>query len=795
MKAKRKLAILTVTLCATTCLALGVACTDKQSYQATYYANYGEWFVLPEAESVSVVDADGQAVTLVDGSFLVRDVDGYTLTFTNGRNSTKSQLSVSAGQAPIIQAEKRMMYAAVGEKAELIGATASDSISQVTVTGKMYKGETEIDVTDGFVPETVGTYEYVLSATGGNGKTSTVTVPYYVEESEEVYQYKLSSFDKPYGVNQIGLRTGLVSYSQDVKFGNEEGSTAIEMSGFYTDLSTSCLVFDLNQADVTGYDGLYFYVYNGTSADITAWYSWGKSYLMRSREWTRLELKSPDFYYALIGAGPDVQEEDMTLENINGFNMNFSYGKNDYIRRGESIYLSAMYGLKAVQRSELQELIDTATANDTTDTLELDNIEFYFSQLTKAQKNSLEGYNELKQLRMQREVLAQGSEYVANKVAYFDDEIAFRQVSNTFGVASFAVTDEKTYNGEKTLAVKVNKVASGYRDMAFKLDKIYSYDMSSYDIVEIAVYNPTDVDLLYYVTNNDYLGIGTVNYTLKANSWTNIVTPVTSGEDIERKHIWIRPSDWADTSAVMSDKTFYFAPIYAYSYAERLHEVVVNEDFTNIAYLQSLVDAYKYVDDEAQTASKADYAVIVNKVTGLEVGDVIIDFNADGAGAKLHDEARARYSYCTDATMLESLKTAEGVEETKAGVACYELVGDNNDNTTDYFNLKVLSNDVFFSGLETLEMWVYFETQVTGAGYMYRNGGWDDVNAVNGLQTVLTANAWTKITIDLRQESSIQDWIFIFSGGTDGWGKLNTGDKLYLSALTVASVPTADSMA
>lgn len=853
---KKKFICMGIAVLCIVSMSFVVACSGNgRSYAATYYGTYGEWFLLPRADSVSVTDADGNAVQVADGKIFLDKTGNYTVVFTDGKTKTTATLSVSAGREAAIYPSKKAVYTVVGQKTELVTATASDGVRACAVEGNMFYGEEEIDVTDGFTPAEAGVYDYVLSAVTGSGVKTQMTIPYYVELTDN-FSDKIASFDKPHGLTQMGYITRRLSYSRDVAFADEDGALAMDISGAAVREPVDFCIYNLDCADVSQYDAVYCYVYNPTPTALNLYIGWKKVVSLRPGSWTRVAVDKKEYDTVLPGTYQSSME-NITAHDINGLFFTLMIQRDSFVRHGDCLYFSAMRGIKAVDIKTLQAYIDACTAADALDQLTVETLDFYYRSLRSSQKAQIKGYGRIKNEYAKRQVIAAGLEYSPDKLTYFDTAYGLSQITPAFGVGSVAIDATMPFDGQATLKIRVDS-----NDFAFTVENPGVYELSAFDVIEIAVYNPTAETLLYYNTDGNYPAIGNVDYALLPNRWNRYLLPVCADKTIAGKTVWIRPDDWVG-GGIMVGKDFRVSSIYAYT-MESVLDKFLQSDIRDIGYIQSMFASYNALPAAKKTALANKVCNVYDKILAqLASADdlaaqesyavstltLYTAFDTDmrtvfaenfaalyekcvdlvlsrGEFAAYKDSVRKLLavgngdpSGCADAygalvaaavsvrpgDTAIALDTPLGkdcvVDLYGSATAAYTTdmhYGDEAGSTVytvtaeaGYCDFGVNAESIdFFSGQETLEFYVYYQSDETDSDFQptfwYRYYPYGSAIDETFKACNLTVNDWTKVTVPLNGQTQIQDWVFVVMNRE--WENLHQGDRIYFSAVRVGTL-------
>lgn len=555
---KNKMIKICIALCGL-CLAAGFsACktTAEDAYQEAYYATYGEWFALPAAESVSVEDASGKEVSVENGKIYVKQGGEYQLTFQQGHKEYKSKLVVNV-PAPEIVVEKEMAYVTVGQKAVFPTAKAYDAVGEIEVSAKLYRGNEEIDIENGFTPSEKGTYRYELTASS-YGKTTVKNVDIYAETTD-AYKNIIASWDKPYGLNQLGyVAENAMSYSTEKKIEGEDGSLRIKASPrYHSQGMIEGMIQNLNNEDVSQYEAIYFYVYNDTDETFKIYWGWSSSTVLVPKSWTLVMLQK-SAYTKAIDSLYGTLKDTVSIKNFNGMSLCFLYPNKEIFVTGEqSFYLSSMYGVKKVAAQEVQSQINDVLDDDVFSQKKADIAKVSYDLLSLKDKNTVFGYAELMARMNEYYMSVNGITPVDDKVIYFDQDIGRLQIQELWNSSKYEITAEKTYRGEKVL-----KITQSGGEWAAKINRPLLYDLSGYKYLSFAVYNGAkETMVLDNKTENQTHGLGEAGIIeLPAGQWTIINIPLGSVSDIVDAYLWIRQPDW---KAINYEYSLYISPIYA----------------------------------------------------------------------------------------------------------------------------------------------------------------------------------------------------------------------------------------
>ena len=605
----KKIIILILTVICAACvgIALGACSSDSNMYEDVYHAVYGQWFTLPDSDGASVTNEDGEPVEIFGNRIFIDETAGYTANFSYAGRSYESKIEVINEHGPQIFVSQRFCYGVKNSDVDLVEAHATDGVHEVAVQGKMYFGDAEYDISNGFTPRETGIYRYVLTATGGNRKTAEKTVEYYIEDDENDYSCKVSSFDKPYGLNEVAYLNGRSEYATDIAFEDESGSLRLELSSMpplgETVVSTGArlnalefLLVNLTDPNISKYDAIYFYAYNDSNETLRLWFNWQKSYVLQPKSWTRIELIQSEYSSVLLNTAYDKISECLTLSDINGLNINIEHNSDGYLLRGDSVYLSSIQGLNVKSTKEIDAMIESLINGSDIGRRDIDNLQCYYNCLSEQEKTELKNYASFKNYILKQELLDAGVSPENGKLMYFDNAIGETQISTVWGVKSVEVNDNMQHAEKDTLEI----VTDSTGDFAITFHKPFIYDLSDYDVVELNIYNGAEEDVLLYNSDGNYKNIGVASdYTLEPG-WNRIVVALGDANNIEDCMFWIRMPLWGDL--IDAETRFYIAPVYARVFMELLgffdsDKILFEDD----AFCESIIAAYSAMPESKKT--------------------------------------------------------------------------------------------------------------------------------------------------------------------------------------------------
>lgn len=696
---------------------------ERITYQKVYYGVYGEWFILPENDSVKVYYADGTRAEVEANRVFIDDDGDYKIVFKSAGKKTTSTLKINVNEKPAVYVSKQVVYGTVNTQIELPKVTAHDGVNELAVTKKLYKGESEIDISNGFTPTQTGNYELIVSALGKGGNVQEKIVPIYVEKSAKEYENKITSFDKPYGENQIMYADYKSQYSTDVKFEDEDGSLKVDVNS-----GSDITIINAQIHDVSNYDAIYFYIYKDCDAELG--FSLTYAYWvddLKTREWTPIliEVDKIDSYIQAGGYNP--VKENVSIKNINGLMMAISLSNfEDYIFSGDAVYLSSIRAIKHTTVKELNKNIEEILNKGQITEREKTVIEYQYSRLTKSEQAKVLRYGEFQSLKLDEMFEENEITPVANKVLYFDNEIGLSQISLPWSDFDMSITDEKTYDGQNVLKIEVPEESWGTKssEVCFTIDQPFIYDLSEYDYITFAVYFEHDNDLILH--NDDYIrkGLGVQSrQTLKAGEWNEIKLALGDMPNVEDSYVWIIEDGWEKTFDHQVD--FYFSSFYVGK---------GNED--NEGYKLAFDESVGL--DNLENFNNVNFEYVTDVKYGSELGSTKFYPGSNAEPLENSDQYTAQlYAYIKDAKLKS------------------------------YSGNAVFRTHVYYNG--TMNQSVYFIPK-----------GYYDLPMAS--KTLLKKGEWTEIYFYLPEGKTLDDYGIMIMDEPQGW-KFKMNEAVYFGAM------------
>lgn len=767
---KRKLGFLAVLLCAIVAASIGCSSEDN-AYPERYTAMYGSWFALPAADAIAVKDTSGAAVKTDNGMLFVESEAGYTLVITQNGKTYNVPLDVIGSAEPMITPEKSVLYGSVGELLPTCGATATDGVRNIEVTSEWLFGNDAVENPQEFVPSTAGTYTLRFTATA-DGKTAVKDVDCYIENGEESYSNKISSFDKPYGVKQVSNKFGRLTYTDEIRFDNEAGSLGVEISTHANGINCEFALENLNDADVTKYDAVYFYAYNGNRESRMLYINWGKAFVLRPGAWTRCQITRDEYEAVLKNSGYFNVKNKLTLENINGLMFVVTHDpRTQFLQRGEKIHFSAMRGINYVSAERVQTLLDKPNKS----TLECDTVNFLYGGLSEQERATLHGHDEFMAEWYKRLCRDSVETVVKDKVFYFDEDAGAYQVENKWStnITIGEIDDEK---------VLCLKKGAGF-DMAITLTQPYIYDLSDYDLLEMRVYADTDRnDLILFNSAADYKSLGVrADYALKPKTWNTLLMPVGTNTDATDAVLWFRPDSW--TAADMTEGSKIYLSAVIGKQWKQVYDKTKDISLYSDAELKALDNVYASMTSERRAEYANDYVAIGTEMTRRALSEggsqAVVDFSSATVA-----ETIASYDGVLDrnyTTVSYSAERKYGNEVGSTAITCISSEGkDNGEKESATVDIKL--GDVvsvpFAPADSELKLYIYYEGDHSYTVHF------DAKTWGSSALVTLQSGTWTEVTIHITEPTRLTDYMLWINSD---WGRY-VGDVFYLSALTI-SIP------
>ncbi len=692
-------------------------------YQKVYYGVYREWFMMPENVSVKVYYDDGKVAKVEANRVFIDDDGDYKLVFKSVGKKSVATLKINVDKKPNVYVSKQIVYGTVDNQVELPKIIAHDGVNELSVTKKVYKGDSEIDISNGFIPTEKGHYNLVATATGKGGIVVEKTVPLYIEDKKESYENKITSYDKPYGINQLMFADYKSEYSNEVKFEDEEGSLKIQAGSGCDITIINAEIYDLSE-----YESFYFYIYSDYDVQLSfsvAWSFWVDQ--LKAKEWTPIVVEVDKLEEYIQDGAYDVVKENVSVKNINGLMMAVGVvSYEDYIFSDNAIYLSSIRGIKRTTSKEINQEISKIVRTGNVTERQKTVIEHQYSVLNASEQAKVTNFGSFKDIIISKTLVDKGITPVSNKMLYFDNEIGLSQISLPWSDFEMSITDEKVYNGGKVLKIEVPKESWGTKsaEVCFTIDNPFVYDLKNYDYLTFAVYFEHDNDLVLYNDDYDKKGIGVQSrQMLKAGEWNEVKLAIGDMKNVENSHVWIIEKDWEKNFEHKVD--FYFSSFYV---------GVGNEDLT-------------------------DYKIEFDKETGV---NHLENFN------------NANFEYVTDV----KYGTEQGSTKIYPGSNAETL-----ENATQYTaQLYTFINDApikSYNGNAVFKTHVYYNGNMNQSVYVLPKGYYD-LNLAS--KTQLKKGEWTEVFFYLPEGKMLEDYAFMIMDEVSGW-RFKMDEAVYFGAM------------
>lgn len=260
---------------------------------------------------------DGTEVSVTGGVFTLSQKGDYVITYTveaDGKTHTKSvTVTVKDTVAPVLSTlAKEMQLYKKGDTISVPEFTAEDACdgeTQVDVVVEYISGEAAETVTptqeNTFPAEKEGIYRITATTQDLSGNESEKAVVCEVAEpGDRVVLLDLRSM----AYEVVANENCAVSYSEDVTFSGEAGSLNVKSQAYLGDTSGSVWMnIKLQKSmidDVTGYEYIYYYVFNNSATDVKLNQNnvWAYDFVVPAGKIVRVEIPKSDYATVLKGS-------------------------------------------------------------------------------------------------------------------------------------------------------------------------------------------------------------------------------------------------------------------------------------------------------------------------------------------------------------------------------------------------------------------------------------------------------------------------------------------------------------
>ena len=735
-----------------------VACSEKDLKIGPYYAEYGKPFSVPVFDGETTVkDAEGYSVDISNGRFYVDSTENYTIEVKSGGATYSGEIIVITDEIPVISLSFDIKYGKVNTQVALPEVTAYVGNREVSATMSMKKGETEIDISEGFIPTETGEYSLTVTAVSGD-KTSQRVISYYIEETD-AFADKIASFDKPYGVKHVKNYYGISSsYSTEMKYGDEAGSTKITISTAEAEHEAQFAFGNFHIKDWTELTGLRMYVYNDNNAPVSMCLNWSNSKQLLPGVWTqvyipRADMEKLDDQTDILG-----QFRLDAADGINAEVMAPISGKGTF-----SLYFSGFYaGEKdVVSPAEISEKIVRFNALEKADYELKEEIEKNYAELSVDQQAQVEGYEDF---RAKCLAFIRAEEAKEGVFAATDAEYGQYQLKRYNCMTSFSSGMRHGDDEGSTLIQTYGFYA--------QIDIEYPHfdDLSDIEYLEYYLYNANQKD---YAVQLYYPRTHTVS--LPAGEWTRILI---------------------DTSLLDSaDDIYYFTQIYSGNWNQGLEKDNAKFYMSSVKAVKPLIttgqDLYDHIADLRENGS-----------TDEDAKSVIRWYNM------LSDEEKA-FVTNFDVFVKEYYLKRDGVDTTLENRLTYfdseyglqQLISRGNSCTTAYTTAMAYGSEkgsvlitatnqwrvyVGLAKLEEIDLSQYSYIEF----YIYVENTWDypvilGASRYNegGEELVLEANRWNQVKLPLYEDRLLATDFLQLCGKDGNTGLDSSNYKFYISSI------------
>lgn len=516
-----KIAVPVLAAVALICAILAVCLSGGGGETKELSAYYGETFRLPYSNGkYTVRNADNALVDIsADNGFFVDRTDDYAATLNENGKKTEYVIKVEPGDFILQRLSFDKRYVAVNAPAKLPSVYSVDkSGKNVGYTAKLFNEKNEEIPFDGdeFTPTATGSYTFVVTSSF-KGKTKQAECLFEVVEETSEKLDLIAELGEKYGVeNQVANPIGgRLVYTTEKSYGKDSGSMKFEFNlDYLTDQQFSLKKLFIN--DVTGTDGIYFYVYNDSDYALQISINYGDWANIKPRCWNKVVFKDKNGWTTADGT---LFEENFELDNIDGLTI-ASFDEKWSCAARYDLYFSSVYALYPVDLDEFAarlEKFPTALNDDNID-------EFYavneiHAELDDEQRETVATKWEKICSAYGKYLAAKCGETNAKKLIAFDKSVGAEQVTLLDGNDIYF--DAKTAYGSESGSTVVKSSLWGAQ---VRIEFPFFTDCSGFGELYFYVYvdSPASAKSFYL----DFYGAETVTTDLSAGEWVRVSVPL-----------------------------------------------------------------------------------------------------------------------------------------------------------------------------------------------------------------------------------------------------------------------------
>lgn len=493
--------------------------TEESVLDGRYYAFYGERFLLPQTEgSYYVTDAEGNAVELVLGGFVVSSEGEYNISLNDGGRKESAVLEVLKREAVNFLPERKLTFASLGEETLLPGYKAfSDGEETEAETLLLSPSGEEIGRNlSSFVPGETG--EYILRATAC-GQTDESVIEVGESASYKNLLAPMREGAEEMFVRRFGVSASLNTDDRRYIYGFQESSMKL-VTNMEANVSGGFQMTGFADPDISDYGGFYFYVYNAGRTSVTMDINWMIDFTLKPGAWTRVSVV--DYNGLCSGSGNPVVADYFTDKNLNGLLFNFYRAQGGGLQGMPALelYFSDFYRMPHLVPSELNDYIgelpspSSVTAESVEAlTLRIEELETMYYSMDEYRR-ALVDYRKIAELKRYMVLLGYpDAELEEDVVVYFNSRLGLAQTElylNPADSFEVEVTDLFAYGdeGASTHVTYGDVKAGGERwdfDILVHTPMISDFSFG-YDAYYMYVYNDGESDTLYYGWPDDSAG-------------------------------------------------------------------------------------------------------------------------------------------------------------------------------------------------------------------------------------------------------------------------------------------------
>ena len=741
-----------------------------------FYAEYGQVFVVPDLGGETIIrDSDGNTVHVEDGRFYVDSTNDYDIEVKISGKVYKGKIIVNFTSVPVIESSFEIGYGQVNTEVTLPSIKAYVGGTEISYTAVMSKGETTVDVSDGFRPDATGEYVYTVTAVSGEKKTEKA-ITIYVEETDS-YKNKIASFDKPYGVKHIRKDYGIsAKYTTERSYNGEAGSTEITINTAEAEHEAMFALGNFHIKDWTQIAGIKMYIYNDNNMPVSFMLNWstGTTTLMPG-VWTQFYVGADMLQKLHATTGT----EALTMFYLDSADGIFAEILAPVTGKGSfSLYFSGLYAGEKdiVSAAALNDMIAEFVALEDVDYELKESIENAYRALPDNQKNEVVGYEGFV-AKVKAFIAADSEETEETDVIIHTDRPFGRyqlRVSDCFVDYSSGIR----YGDESGSTMIQPYNFYGGIEIAYPVFT----DITRVEYIEFYIYNANPKDYAVQLIRNDQVQ-------LPAQEWTKVSIDVLEFTNIEQVNFLaqIYTGNWSQGMEKDGAK-FYLSSVRVVGAA-----IQTGEDLYN--YIEELTDL---TDDKVASVkrfykllSSTEQAKVTNYKSFLKTYYTTRD--------DVDTDAEHRINYFDSEYGIEQVNSAATLGYSTMSPTGYDggSIKASGNGSTWVMGFKFTEFEGKFADKEYVkENYSYVEFYVYNGsvgGDAYRKSIYISVTAggflKSGDRIELPIDTWTKVRLPIPADGDLSNaagngWAFVLEhGNASNNGLDNANYTVYISAV------------